>query len=96
MIKIVALMKAKPECVDAFKKTAEELVKKSRAEEGNIFYTLNEQIGDPETVLLIDSWEDQAAIDHHNATEHFTKTLPKLAALCEKSGPTWFFTEVEY
>ena len=28
-------------------------------------------------------WKDQAAIDFHNATEHFTTLLPKLAELCD-------------
>ena len=35
---------------------------------------------DPETVLLIDSWEDQAAIDRH----HDTPMMGTIAALREK------------
>ena len=44
-----------------------------RAEEGNrkdeYFYPKN----DPETVLLIDSWESQEAIDKHHATPMMNK-----------------------
>ena len=41
MIKIVAKNYVKPECVQLFKDTAKELIEKSRAEEGNIFYFHN-------------------------------------------------------
>lgn len=39
-----------------------------RAEEGNLRYEYFFPMEDPETVLLIDSWKDQAAIDRHHAT----------------------------
>lgn len=39
-----------------------------RAEEGNLRYEYFFPMEDPETVLLIDSWQDQAAIDAHHAT----------------------------
>ena len=38
-----------------------------RKEEGNICYRYFCPLDDPETVLLIDSWTDQAAIDAHHA-----------------------------
>ena len=96
MIKIVACMKVKAECLDTFKTLAKELVEKSRAEEGNVSYSLNELIGDPATLAFIEIWKDQAAIDTHNATEHFTSILPKLAALCESAQPANLFTEVGF
>ena len=39
-----------------------------RAEEGNLRYQYFQPLNDPETVLLIDSWRDQAAIDAHHAS----------------------------
>ena len=39
-----------------------------RAEDGNLRYDYFMPMNDPETVLLIDSWEDQAAIDSHHAS----------------------------
>ena len=47
MIKIVAKMFVKPECVEDFKAQAKELVQKSAAEEGNVSYTLNGSTSDP-------------------------------------------------
>ena len=39
-----------------------------RAEEGNIRYEYFFPMNDPETVLLIDSWADQHAIDVHHGS----------------------------
>ncbi len=39
-----------------------------RAEAGNLRYEYYLSMEDPETVLLIDSWENQEAIDVHHAS----------------------------
>ena len=51
-----------------------------RSEEGNLRYEYFQPMGDPETVLLIDSWTDQAAIDAH----HASPMMKQLAELREK------------
>ena len=51
-----------------------------RAEDGNLRYEYYIPMNDPETVLLIDSWEDQAAIDTH----HASPMMARLSALREK------------
>ena len=51
-----------------------------RAEKGNLRYQYFQPLDDPETILLIDSWTDQAAIDAH----HASPMMARLAALSEK------------
>ena len=51
-----------------------------RAEEGNFRYEYFFPMEDPETVLLIDSWRDQGAIDAH----HATPMMGQITALREK------------
>lgn len=51
-----------------------------RAEEGNLRYDYFFSASDPETVLLIDSWTSQGAIDAH----HATPMMQTIAALREK------------
>ena len=48
-----------------------------RAEKGNLRYEYFQPLNDTETVLLIDSWSDQEAIDAHHASE-MMKQLAKL------------------
>ncbi len=51
-----------------------------RAEEGNEAYAYYQSMEDPETVLLVDRWRDQAALDAH----HASPAMATLAALREK------------
>ena len=51
-----------------------------RAEAGNLRYEYYLSFEDPETVLLIDSWENQEAIDVH----HASPMMATIAALREK------------
>ncbi len=51
-----------------------------RAEEGNLRYQYFIPLNDSKTVLLIDSWRDQAAIDAH----HASPMMEQLAGLREK------------
>ena len=95
MIKIVARMKVKGGCVDQFKEIAKDLIAKSRAEEGNVFYTLNESIQTPNMLTFIECWKDQDAVKSHSASEHFTGSLPRLGELCEESLPIELYNELE-
>ena len=69
----------------AAKKFAQEMidtgvVERIRREQGNLRYEYFVPLDDPETILLIDSWEDQAAIDAH----HASPMMGELAALRDK------------
>ncbi|MBP3636295.1 MAG: antibiotic biosynthesis monooxygenase [Clostridia bacterium] len=60
--------------------TASGIVDAVRAEEGNERYEYFLPMDDPETVLLIDRWRDQAALDVH----HKSPMMAQIAALREK------------
>ncbi len=66
----------------AFAKEMEEsgIADSIRKEPGNLRYQYFQPLNDQETILLIDSWTDQAAIDAH----HASPMMAKLAALREK------------
>ena len=51
-----------------------------RSEPGNLRYEYYQSLDDPETILLIDSWENQEAIDLH----HASPMMATIAALREK------------
>jgi len=69
----------------AARKFAEEMVStgvvaRVRAEEGNLRYEYFFPMDDPETVLLIDKWADQSALDFH----HKSPMMAEIAALRDK------------
>lgn len=53
------------------------VVDKIRAEEGNERYEYFLPMDDPETVLLIDRWRDQEALDFHHKSE-MMRTISEL------------------
>ena len=66
----------------AAKKFAEEMISRGtvadiRNEAGNLKYEYFQSLDDPETMLLIDSWEDQKAIDIHHGSP-MMKTIIEL------------------
>ena len=60
--------------------TASGTVAAIRAEAGNLRYEYYLSFDDPEMVLLIDQWRDQAAIDAH----HASPMMAEIARLREK------------
>ncbi|MBD5384232.1 MAG: antibiotic biosynthesis monooxygenase [Ruminococcaceae bacterium] len=69
----------------AARKFAEEMesrgiAERIRQERGNLRYEYFFPMSDPETVLLIDIWEDQQALDLH----HATSMMKEIAELREK------------
>jgi len=60
--------------------TASGIVAQVRAEEGNERYEYFFPMDDPETVLLIDRWRDQAALDFH----HKSAMMVQIAKLRDK------------
>ena len=69
----------------AARRFAEEMTKSGtvaaiRAEAGNLRHEYYLSLDDPETVLLIDQWRDQASIDAH----HASPMMAEIARLREK------------
>lgn len=67
------------------RKFAEEMISSGtvqaiREEAGNQRYEYYSSLDDPETILLIDSWENQEAIDRH----HDSPMMKKILELREK------------
>ncbi len=85
MIKVVAkgyFLEGKAE--EAIK-LYEELVEKTRTEEGCISYILFRDIEDDSILTMIEEWESKDALDKHFKTEHFTKLVPMIGKLRKSS-----------
>ncbi|RZI48244.1 putative quinol monooxygenase [Lactococcus kimchii] len=67
---------------DAAQKFAQEMLESGtvaeiRAKSGNLRYDYFQPLDDPEALLLIDAWENQAALDAHHKS-HRMNTIAKL------------------
>lgn len=81
MIVTIARQVIRPACFDAYHALAAELAESSRAEPGCAGYRSVQAEEDKRVHLFIECWKDQAAIDTHVATEHFTRIVPQFAAM---------------
>ena len=94
MIKIIAKRLVREECIDDYLRMTAELISASQAEPGCVTYTLNRCAENPRLFCFIEIWKDQAAIEAHNTSEHFTRIVPQLAKYIEIGYPVEHYTEV--
>jgi quinol monooxygenase YgiN len=72
-IVITAYLDIKTDQVDKFLTEVQEVIDKSRAEEGNASYNLFADLKEKNKFVFVEEWKGQAAVDTHFATEHFKK-----------------------
>lgn len=78
MITIIVNLKVKQDKKVDFMKIMKELIDKSNEEEGCISYDLYENNDDSNSLVLIENWISEDAIDIHNKSLHFTSMIPKI------------------
>ena len=84
MTKVVAKQIVKANQIDNFISIAKELVAATLQEEGCISYALCQGTDDDKVLTFIEEWQDQATLDKHLASKHFTELFPKLTELVEE------------
>ena len=72
-IQILAEMEVKETDRSALLELMRHLVTESRKEAGCLRYDFVEQLDNPLSFVVVETWKSQAAIDEHNATPHFAK-----------------------
>ena len=70
-IKIDAILAVKPAHRAELLAVFRDLVAKSRAEAGNLRYDLHQDLQNENRFVFVETWQDQAAVDSHNASGHF-------------------------
>jgi len=81
MISIVAKFVVNAGEEEKFLSMTEKLVQASREEEGCIEYGLHKDTSKENTYCMLEKWKDQAAIEEHNSSPHFTSIVPKLGEM---------------
>lgn len=86
MVKVVAKSCVKADMIDEYLKLSKEMVEETVKEEGCIKYELFQDIQDLNTMLIIEEWESEEALNKHMASEHFKRIIPQLKELREKTS----------
>lgn len=66
-------------------KLAKELVAASQNDKGMVEYDIFSSVTRDNTLLIYETWSDQAALDVHSASDHFTRLVPQLQELADLS-----------
>ena len=82
-IRINCLVKVTPETRDSVIALSKELVDSSLNDAGNIDYALYESATDSNSLIIFETWKDQASLDKHSASAHFTRLVPAIQKLSE-------------
>ena len=95
MIGLIAKLKVLegkgPEFEKAFKPLSD--IVNSAAEPGNVLYKLCKSRSDPNTYVVMELYRDQAAVDLHPKTKHFTELWPTLQPLLQPGRPDFEFVD---
>lgn len=93
-IRIVARDHFKAECVEDALVLLKELVAITRTEKGNISYTYCQDVKDPNSFAMLESWESQESMEAHLKSEHFLRIIPLLAEKLAEPSRLEVYTEL--
>jgi quinol monooxygenase YgiN len=79
---ITAYLEITPDKTAKFLTDVQEVITKSKAEEGNVSYNLFSDLKEKNKFVFVEEWKNRAAVETHFATEHFKK----FNALMEEVG----------
>ena len=94
MITIVATFAVPEANRERFVELGRRLVAGSLAEVGNVSYQFVVSREDAGVFAFVEGWADAAAIDSHNASEHFTTLIPRLVELSDEAPVITQYEEV--
>ncbi|EFL19188.1 putative quinol monooxygenase [Streptomyces sp. C] len=84
MIFIVVKFAVKPEYVDQWPEKVAEFTRATRAEPGNLWFEWSRSLEEPDTYVLVEAFQDDAA-EAHVTSEHFAKALETMRPLVART-----------
>ena len=95
MIGLIAKLKVQPGQGAAFEAAFKPLsdIVNSDVEPGNVLYKLCKSRADPDTYVVMELYRDQAAVDEHPKTQHFTEHWKTIAPLLQPGRPDFEFVD---
>jgi quinol monooxygenase YgiN len=89
-VRLIARRKVSPARLPEAEALYAELLRLTRTEAGCLAYDLGQGVQDPQDFVLVEIWQDQAALTAHQHTEHFTRIVPQLKAMSEVEDVTFY------
>ncbi len=93
MVTLIAQNEVKIEHLSEALGLYKELVQKTREESGCIKYDLYVDEKNENHFTFFEEWKDEAALEAHRNSEHFTRIIPQLTLLRSKPSQVTFLKE---
>lgn len=71
----------RPEAIDTFLACAKTMVEKSNAEQGCLIYKLYQEVGNPQSFIFYEEYENQDALSTHNSSLYLKTFLEQLTEM---------------
>jgi quinol monooxygenase YgiN len=71
----------KPEAIEKFISLAKTMVENSNSEKGCLIYKLYQEVGNPQSFIFYEVYENQNAVDIHNSSPYFKTFIEKMSEL---------------
>lgn len=88
---LTAIVKAKPDEVEAVKEALLSMVEPTRQEPGCLCYNLHQSKSDPTQFMFYEQWASKEAFDAHGKTPHMKALGGKLKGKTDKGGGATFY-----
>jgi quinol monooxygenase YgiN len=95
MISVIAKVPVQPEKKDDALKAVKELMSFVAKEEGTLYYTLNIDKNNPDTLVFIERYKDMNALTAHGATPHFQNFMTKAMAFASGQPEITVLKEID-
>lgn len=83
---INARINVKPEAIEPFLALAKTMVEKSNTEKGCLIYSLYQEVGNPQSFIFYEVYDNQEAVDFHNATPYFKTFIEQVSGLVSEKS----------
>jgi quinol monooxygenase YgiN len=94
MISLIAKLPIKEDKMDEAVAAIRELVTEVAKEEGTMFYTLNRDSKNPNTLVFMERYRDKDALNVHSNTPHFKAFFAKSGAWLSGKPEVLFMEEI--
>lgn len=95
MLSVIAKLPVQPEKKQEALDAVKALMSKVSQEEGTLFYSVNVNEKDPNTLVIIERYRDRDALDAHGSTPHFKEFMSQAANFAAGKPEITVYEEIE-
>lgn len=86
MIKVIAKSFVKKDKIEKVLELAKMLVEETVKEDGCISYEMYQDDKTPSTLIMVEEWETNEALNNHMSSDHFKRIVPQMGEFMDQKS----------